>query len=1018
MKQLYCCPRLARGIISFTKYALTLALLVMFVNNGTAANSYYEDESSFVSNDAGSSIDNLLNLSAKLDASNAFYSFPNGDEAKGGDEGDCPCPNDEAPELSIESQTIALQCPEDVPAAPEVTAFDDCDGDVDVQFFQFSGENGDVVCSASDAIGENPAYWAIWLPTLPDGYTDQWRFVEDGSFNEYPDDTAILTGTVASINNPNRRFKIHIKLVGNYDWPTWNSMMTIGNPVTNRIYKDAQGFAAENNNFETFSYYEIDETASYLVGEGDLTGAYLNLQHAPSNFLFGAQVGLGANDTNGNFGMSSWFTYTGFFPDADGNLVETSGQGDVNIDLDCGSPVYQCAFEVDYTYIAIDQCGNAATATLTYDVEDTEGPVLTGCPEDMTVECDAIPDPATVTALDNCVGEVEVTYSSESQESKECPQAMTITRVWAAEDSCGNRTECQQILTVIDTTSPVLEDAPADLTLECGAEIPPMADLTATDNCDAEVEVLPASSITTDVECPVVEVISRSWTAYDDCGNTSTVSQTITIVDTEAPEIIQEAEDMTVECDGDGNTAELEAWLNNYGGALASDLCGEVTWSTSCESDNGEEPGGENPTGQVIVNCTFNDSGSPVEIFFNAAFDTDDNGYAIYAFGSINGATNDEAELLFNAALNRWEVRTFGGARFASDIDSPNPSCDINDWYNVDTNCNISGISCIEADDTQDLPGVDPTLACEVTQACTEGESLTVIFTAIDECGNSAVTSATFSLIDTTDPVLEGGSTGTDIVECDEDEPEVSAPTAYDSCAGELEVQESVEYNDDNSCAGSIIYTWTATDECGNSAVQTYTLLVVDSEAPVFIDCPEDEQYACADEVPEPAMPSAEDNCDEDVDVFFFQTDLSDPNNSTCEVSNSTGDFSASEDWSIWVPGLPNGISSNFLWDENGATAYVSGDQILITGTVENVDDPSYKFGVYLQGENKVDWAGWNGQNTTSPPILPRSYKDDYGHAAAGGNLWETWNYYEIDGDHSYLFGRHVKSSQISYKMH
>jgi hypothetical protein len=36
---------------------------------------------------------------------------------------------------------------------------------------------------------------------------------------------------------------------------------------------------------------------------------------------------------------------------------------------------------------------------------------------------------------------------------------------------------------------------------------------------------------------------------------------------------------MTVECDGAGNTSELEAWLDSNGGASATDSCSGVTWS-------------------------------------------------------------------------------------------------------------------------------------------------------------------------------------------------------------------------------------------------------------------------------------------------------------------------------------------------------------------------------------------------------------------------------------------------------
>ncbi|MEZ4950504.1 MAG: hypothetical protein R2784_14125 [Saprospiraceae bacterium] len=42
---------------------------------------------------------------------------------------------------------------------------------------------------------------------------------------------------------------------------------------------------------------------------------------------------------------------------------------------------------------------------------------------------------------------------------------------------------------------------------------------------------------------------SRFWTATDDCGNTNSVSQVITIQDSEAPILSNVPADVTIECD-------------------------------------------------------------------------------------------------------------------------------------------------------------------------------------------------------------------------------------------------------------------------------------------------------------------------------------------------------------------------------------------------------------------------------------------------------------------------------------
>jgi len=59
----------------------------------------------------------------------------------------------------------------------------------------------------------------------------------------------------------------------------------------------------------------------------------------------------------------------------------------------------------------------------------------------------------------------------------------------------------------------------------------------ATDNCDPEFEVTYADSVAPG-SCPQARVITRRWTATDDCQNSSTCVQTITVVDTIPPLVL------------------------------------------------------------------------------------------------------------------------------------------------------------------------------------------------------------------------------------------------------------------------------------------------------------------------------------------------------------------------------------------------------------------------------------------------------------------------------------------------
>ena len=81
-------------------------------------------------------------------------------------------------------------------------------------------------------------------------------------------------------------------------------------------------------------------------------------------------------------------------------------------------------------------------------------------------------------------------------------------------------------------------------------------------------------------------------------------SATFKIQDTTAPVIELAASDSTLECDGMGNTDELNAWLESNGGAMASDACSGVLWSFNYAAVNN----GCGGTGSALVTFTATDS--------------------------------------------------------------------------------------------------------------------------------------------------------------------------------------------------------------------------------------------------------------------------------------------------------------------------------------------------------------------------------------------------------------------------
>ena len=117
-----------------------------------------------------------------------------------------------------------------------------------------------------------------------------------------------------------------------------------------------------------------------------------------------------------------------------------------------------------------------------------------------------------------------------------CGQSGTITRTWTATDSSGNSSSCDQIITVVDTTDPVIT-CPSDVPIECDESTDPSntGEATATDNCGTPD--ITSSDVVTPGACPQEETITRTWTATDSCGNSSSCDQIIIVEDTTAPVI-------------------------------------------------------------------------------------------------------------------------------------------------------------------------------------------------------------------------------------------------------------------------------------------------------------------------------------------------------------------------------------------------------------------------------------------------------------------------------------------------
>src|SRR5205085_8210320 len=100
----------------------------------------------------------------------------------------------------------------------------------------------------------------------------------------------------------------------------------------------------------------------------------------------------------------------------------------------------------------------------------------------------------------------------------------------------GNSSSCSQKVTVVDTTAPVITCGSTNKTVEQGVAWTFDAP-TATDNSGSAIITILSTVTNVTGHCGSTFDATRTWQATDACGNNSSCSQKVTMVDTTAPVI-------------------------------------------------------------------------------------------------------------------------------------------------------------------------------------------------------------------------------------------------------------------------------------------------------------------------------------------------------------------------------------------------------------------------------------------------------------------------------------------------
>ena len=519
-----------------------------------------------------------------------------------------------------------------------------------------------------------------------------------------------------------------------------------------------------------------------------------------------------------------------FIANADGELVE--------------APEGFAPGTYEITLIAVDSSGNQSEpAVLTLTIVDDQAPVLAGV-VDVTFEATgpdgiASDDPNvtafndSVTALDAVSGEATVVATVGGAELPAFfPLGATTVDV-SAQDASGNPATGSLVVTVVDTTAPVITSA-AGLSLEAtgpegytGTTDEVIAAIQVADLVDSAPVVTLAEGVSTPFPLGTTEV---GVTVADASGNSAQGSVPVTVVDTTGP-TFSGANQLVLTVDTEVPVASSDSRVTDWiAGITASDLVdGSVDYTYS-------ELPAEFPVGETIVTFSATDA---------AGNTTDKEVVVLVAVGpsvkaadpitivSVDGEAVPASQPLIAAFISAATATDFSGNELEVTNDAP-------DSFAVGEETVVT-FSAVDADARQGQNSSTVTVVAASGENDTDGDGIDDLFEVENSLdpndAEDAAADADGDGRSNLDEYLEGKDPNVDDVE-----PVVAAPadvtanstglvtavalgeaTASDVLDGDLSATAD---NTGPFEPGTYTITWSATDAAGNVGVDTQTVVV------------------------------------------------------------------------------------------------------------------------------------------------------------------------------------------------
>ena len=513
------------------------------------------------------------------------------------------------------------------------------------------------------------------------------------------------------------------------------------------------------------------------------------------------------------------------------------------------------------TYTATDAAGNFSTCSFNVIVQDNTGPLITGCPSNITVSangtCQATVSWTAPTISDNCAGGLSLTPTK-------LPGTVfnlgTTVVTYTATDAAGNTSTCSFNVLVRDDTNPTITGCPSDITVTADVTCHAVVSWTlpaVSDNCNgANISSTVNPGTPFDIGTTVV-----TYTATDVSGNISTCSFNVIVQDNTSPVITGCPSNITISAN-----ASCQATVN-WTAPTVSDNCGAILTPT-------KNPGAIFAIGTTVVTYTATDVAGNASTCSFSVIVVDDTSPTIACPSNIIVSANASCQ----AAVN-WTVPTAsdncGGPVTLTSTNSPGSifplgstmvtytatdvvgnvsTCSFAVIVEDNTAPQISGCSDVivsagstcKANASWTAPVVADCSSVTITSSHNVGDifdvgTTPVTYTATDNRGNTSTCSFNVIVEDKTSPVFANcpGNVAVTVNNSCESSVSWNEPIASDNC--DVTVTKSHEPGAIFP-AGTTPVKYLATDARGNQSVCEFTVTVKVVDIPVFSYCPENIQ--------------------------------------------------------------------------------------------------------------------------------------------------------------------------------